>query len=108
LILSISASVRQAHEPAGSSPGLERRKNVTKPAYSLAEARALAGVGRTTLYKVIRAGELRAIKIGGRTVILADDLLRWLNRMPAIVPTRTAPPESAADASVIVRDKLEA
>jgi excisionase family DNA binding protein len=53
-------------------------------AYSIAEACAVAGIRRTTLYKEIRSGDLRAVKIGGRTVILADDLRRWLNRRPPI------------------------
>lgn len=54
-----------------------------KPIYSLAEVRALVGVGRTTLHKAIRDGQLRAIKIGGRTLVLAEDLYRWLNEMPS-------------------------
>jgi excisionase family DNA binding protein len=54
-------------------------------AYNIAEACALAGIRKTTLYKKIRCGELRAIKIGGRTAILADDLRRWLNERPPII-----------------------
>ena len=46
----------------------------TPAAYTIAEACAVAGIRRTTLYKEIRAGDLRAVKIGGRTVILVDDL----------------------------------
>ena len=62
-----------------------------KPVYSLAEVRALAGVGRTTLYKAIRGGQLRAIKIGGRTLVLAEDLYRWLNEMPSASTTKLHP-----------------
>jgi excisionase family DNA binding protein len=80
----------------------------TSLVYSLAEARAVAGVGRTTLYKAIRAGELRAIKIGGRTFILADDLHRWLNGMPPIPPKRSPPPQAASDPFAIIRDKSDA
>ena len=54
--------------------------------YSIAEACAVAGIRRTSLYKAIRAGALRAIKIGRRTFIAAADLQRWLDGMPAIVP----------------------
>jgi excisionase family DNA binding protein len=53
---------------------------------SIAEACAIAGIRRTSLYKAIRAGELRAIKIGRRTFITPEDLLRWLRGMPVMVP----------------------
>ena len=58
-------------------------------AYSIAEACAVAGIRRTTLYKEIRSGGLRAVKIGGRTIILVDDLRRWLNGRPSIIPERS-------------------
>jgi excisionase family DNA binding protein len=58
-------------------------------AYSIAEACAVVGIRRTTLYKEIRSGGLRAVKIGERTVILADDLRRWLNGRPSIIPDQS-------------------
>jgi excisionase family DNA binding protein len=61
--------------------------------YSLAEARAVARIGRTTMYKAICAGELRAIKIGRRTFILADDLHRWLDGMPPVIPMQGPAPQ---------------
>jgi excisionase family DNA binding protein len=54
-------------------------------AYSVAEACAAACAGRTVLYEAIRSGELRAIKRGRRTLILKDDLIRWLTSHPVIV-----------------------
>ena len=60
----------------------------TPAAYTIAEACAAAGIRRTTLYKEIRSGDLRAVKIGGRTVILVDDLRRWLDGRPPIIPDR--------------------
>jgi excisionase family DNA binding protein len=54
--------------------------------FSIAEACAVAGIRRTTLYRFIRAGQLRAIKTGSRTFILAPDLYRWLDEMPPIIP----------------------
>jgi excisionase family DNA binding protein len=80
----------------------------TRIVYSIAEACAIAGIRRTSLYNAIRAGDLRAIKIGGRTFILARDLYRWLHGMPPIPPKQSAPSETACDRSVIVRDKPEA
>jgi len=57
--------------------------------FTIAEACAVAGIRRTTLYKEIHSGELRAVKIGGRTIILVDDLRRWLNGGPSIIPERS-------------------
>lgn len=45
-----------------------------KIAYSIAEACKASSLGRTTIYAHITAGRLRAIRVGGRTVIPADSL----------------------------------
>jgi len=55
-------------------------------AYNVLEACQTARIGRTNLYEAIRSGELRAVKYGKRTLILSDDLHRWLDSLPAIVP----------------------
>jgi excisionase family DNA binding protein len=55
-------------------------------AYTVSEACAIARIGRTSLYKAIRNGELRAIKLGRRTLILPADLKSWLESSPNIVP----------------------
>jgi excisionase family DNA binding protein len=65
----------------------------TPLAYTIAEACAIAGIRRTTLYKHIRAGKLRAIKIGQRTFFLRDDIHRWLEGMPPIVPAQSQCPD---------------
>jgi excisionase family DNA binding protein len=52
--------------------------------YSIEEARKVTGVGRTVLYEEIKAGRLRAVKRGRRTLILAEDLRRWLASLPPI------------------------
>lgn len=53
-----------------------------KLSYSIDEAAKKSGSGRTVLYEEIRAGRLRAVKRGRRTLILADDLRSWLNSLP--------------------------
>jgi len=58
--------------------------STTSLAYNIAEACDAARIGRTSIYEAIKSGELVARKRGRRTVILADDLRRWLDAMPAI------------------------
>lgn len=55
-------------------------------AYSVAEACAVARTGRTSLYEAIRSGALRAVKRGRRTIVLAEDLRRYLESLPAVEP----------------------
>lgn len=48
-------------------------------AYSIKEACAASSLGRTSIYAHIAAGRLRAVRIGGRTIIPADSLHALLN-----------------------------
>ena len=43
-----------------------------------------ARIGRTKTYEEIRAGTLRALKVGRRTLIKRDDALAWLDRQPPL------------------------
>jgi excisionase family DNA binding protein len=52
--------------------------------YSVNEACAASDTGRTALYEAINSGELRAVKRGRRTLILRDDLRRWVQALPSV------------------------
>lgn len=44
----------------------------------------VAGCGRTKIYEAIKTGELRAKKLGRRTIVLDSDLRNWLASLPAV------------------------
>ena len=47
-------------------------------AVSPAEAARRAGLGRTTIYAALKAGDLKSLKIGTRRLIMVDTLKAWL------------------------------
>jgi hypothetical protein len=62
--------------------------STTKPpdesllAHTVETASRISTCGRTSLYAAIKSGSLKARKIGRRTVILDEDLRRWLSSLP--------------------------
>lgn len=54
-----------------------------KLSYTIAEAVAVSGVSRSTLYRAMKAGDLQARKRGRTTLFMADELRRWLESLPA-------------------------
>ena len=53
---------------------------MSKLSYSIDEAVEASGIGRTTIYALIKAGELTPVKIGRRTLIRKSDLEALLER----------------------------
>ncbi|MCF8495534.1 MAG: helix-turn-helix domain-containing protein [Alphaproteobacteria bacterium] len=53
---------------------------------SIEEAQTATGLGRTKIYQLINSGELKARKIGKRTIILKDDLETFLNNLQSYAP----------------------
>jgi excisionase family DNA binding protein len=51
-------------------------------ALSVAEACRALGIGRTSLYALLRAGQLEARKVGRRTLIPAESLRSLLTSLP--------------------------
>lgn len=56
---------------------------IAREAFSIAEASASAGIGRTKLYEAIGQGRLKARKCGKRTLILRADLREFLASLPS-------------------------
>jgi excisionase family DNA binding protein len=57
-----------------STPVVQERSHHERLAYGIAEACALTGIGKTTLYKLIGEGALSSCKIGNRRLIRRVDL----------------------------------
>ena len=54
-----------------------------KIAVSVPEAAEIIDVGRSTIYELIRKGELTPRKCGKRTLLLVEDLKRYVESLPA-------------------------
>jgi excisionase family DNA binding protein len=57
---------------------------VEREGLSIAEACAVAGIGRTKIYEAIAEGSLKARKCGKRTLILRDELRDFLAALPGV------------------------
>ena len=53
-------------------------------AYTVAECLVRLKLGRDKLYREIKAGRLRARKVGRKTLILDSDIMEYLRGLPTI------------------------
>ena len=63
----------------------ENTPNLQREGLSVAEACAIAGIGRTKIYEAIASGALKARKFGKRRIILRGDLHTFLAALPEAV-----------------------
>ena len=68
-----------------------------KHSFQIKEACLFSGLCRSTIYKLASAGKLRMVRIGGRRLILREDLEMLLNKGAEFDPT--APKQGAPLAS---------
>lgn len=63
------------------NPTAPAPQSVQPLAYTIKQAAAVLGIGRTTLYNLIQTGDLTPLKIRQRTLLLHDDLVAFLDRI---------------------------
>ena len=73
-------------------------QDIQKPrgAMSVNDFAVWAGIGRTTAWKEIREGHLRAVKVSARTIIRVVDAEDWLASRPALHSILDFPSTDAA------------
>ncbi|MFT7571766.1 MAG: excisionase family DNA binding protein [Paracoccaceae bacterium] len=54
---------------------------VTKAAFSIPEVMESLSLGRTTIYEQIKAGNLRTLKVGRRTIVPANAVSEFLDKL---------------------------
>ena len=69
-------------ETEKSIPEVSAPPEAGKLAYTVTEVRKLIGISNSALYVAIGNRDLRAVKCGRRTLILAKDLHTWLENWP--------------------------
>ena len=64
-------------------PEPDTRRDVAPPsAYTINDVVHMGGMSRATVFREMRAGRLKARKLGARTLILASDWQDYLNSLP--------------------------
>jgi|SRR5262245_59128693 len=72
--------------------------SLEKQGLTINEACVVAGVGKTKLYEAISAGQLAVRKFGKRTIVLREDLSRFLAALP-VMNVEIKPPSAPAGCS---------
>lgn len=52
--------------------------------FSIVETTRILGVGRSTLYAIIKEGRLPVRKLGKRTLVRKEDLDRFIEELPVL------------------------
>lgn len=77
----------QKEEPAATAPPPPPAKPFEPPpeklAYTIKELAAGFGISRSSIYRALSDGKLQAVKLGNRTLIMADVVREWIRSMPA-------------------------
>lgn len=60
---------------------------IERLAYSAKQVAVMTGLSRSTVYELIAAGELDAVRVGRRVLVRADSVERWFGKLPDHEPT---------------------
>lgn len=63
---------------------------MTRLLHPVADAAEILGVGRSTIYRLIAAGEIGTVKIGRRTLVAQTELERYAATLDADAHAETA------------------
>jgi hypothetical protein len=72
------------HISFGKEEHMSQQLEKPKGAMSVNDFAIWAGIGRTTAWKEIREGHLRALKVSARTIIRFADAENWLATRPQL------------------------
>lgn len=70
-----------SHGPEGASLFDLRAFGLAKAAYGVRETLDLLSIGRSSLYKAVKRGDLRRVKFGKKTLFYAPDLAAFLTKL---------------------------
>jgi excisionase family DNA binding protein len=62
------------------SPEKPKPEIPPKMGYRVKEVRNLLGISNSTFYNMVRQGDLKVVKMGKMTLVLAKDLNEWLEK----------------------------
>jgi hypothetical protein len=57
-----------------------------KVAYTLPDFLTAFGISRSTFYRAVNSGKLKARKNGTSTIVTAEDAKAWLDSLPVLQP----------------------
>ncbi len=69
--------------PSESLPTRRPAETLAPLAYRVPDACTVLGIGRTSLYELMAAGKLRAIRVAGRTLVDAESARALIASAPA-------------------------
>ena len=85
----IPVDLAPGEEAVGGSGARKPRRPsaVPKASESVSEFCAKYGIGRTTFYAEVKAGRLRVVKLGRRTLVPVCEGELWFSRLPTAQPS---------------------
>jgi excisionase family DNA binding protein len=60
------------------------KRTVDRAAYTVDEFCAAHGIGRTTFYAELKAGRIKVLKCGRKTLVPKTESDAWLGRLPEV------------------------